>query len=136
MKAKCDQHSSSWKGMIVITRGGLVPGAFLSQSMNLKNIRVLGVASYKKTQQGNLKKFYHPEDIKEGGEGWLVVDEISDTGETLKYIRTLYPKAFYVSMVVKPKGKPQVDAYGAESDQETFIVFPWEKEALDTRIAS
>lgn len=129
LKRKCDQHRSSWKGLLIVTRGGLVPGAFLSQFMNIKTIRVIGVASYAHAKQGKLKKFYHPQDITDGGKGWLVVDEICDTGETLKYIRTLYPHAFYASMVVKPKGKRQVDVYASESDQDTFIVFPWEKES-------
>ena len=41
-------------------------------------------------------------------------------------IRTLYPKAHYVSVYAKPKGRPFVDSYVTEVSQDTWIFLPWD----------
>lgn len=116
-----------FKGILAISRGGLAPAGVLGQKLGIKNVRVICLESYsEKRESGNMREIYVPNDITDGGEEWLVVDDIADKGTTLKHVRTLYPKAHYVTLVAKPIGKPYADFSAKEFLQETWIVFPWE----------
>jgi xanthine phosphoribosyltransferase len=59
------------------------------------------------------------------GEGWLVVDDLVDTG-TAEVLRKLMPKAHFAVIYAKPLGRPLVDTYVTEISQDTWIYFPWE----------
>ena len=64
------------------------------------------------------------------GKGWLVIDDLADTGETLAAVRILFPQARFAALYAKPRGKPQVDVYVTEVEQSLWLVFPWEKISL------
>jgi xanthine phosphoribosyltransferase len=59
-------------------------------------------------------------------EGWLVVDDLVDTGRTAEVLRKLMPKAHFAVIYAKPLGCPLVDTYVTEICQDTWIYFPWE----------
>jgi len=63
------------------------------------------------------------------GDGWLVVDDLSDTGSTFRILRQHLPKAHYACVYVKPDARPVVDTYVVEVSQDTWIDFPWERGA-------
>lgn len=118
----------SWKGIVAVTRGGLVPAALLARSLNIKLIETVSISSYDDV----LDRQAEPDIIKnlpeeDDGEGWLVVDDLVDTGETLKIVRGMFPKAHYATVYAKAQGKKNVDSYVAEVN--AWIVFPWEEEA-------
>jgi xanthine phosphoribosyltransferase len=60
------------------------------------------------------------------GEGWLVVDDLVDTGRTAEVLRKLMPKAHFAVIYAKPLGRPLVDTYVTEICQDTWIYFPCE----------
>ena len=60
------------------------------------------------------------------GTGYLIVDDLVDSGKTLELVRSLYPKAHFATVYAKPHGKPQVDTYVTEVSQDTWIFFPWD----------
>ena len=62
------------------------------------------------------------------GTGFLVIDDLVDTGTTAKVIRALLPKAHFAAVYAKPAGKPLVDDYITEVSQSTWILFPWDTE--------
>ena len=133
----CKEKKKKWKGILTVTRGGLLPSTFLAERLGIKNIRTICLSSYTpEMTRGPIRELYRPADIDNGGEGWIVVDDLVDSGETLKYVRQIYPKAFYLTLMAKPQGKPQVDAYATECPQETFIVFPWENEHKNAQLRS
>lgn len=116
-----------FRGILAISRGGLPLAAILGQKLGIKNIRVICLESYSEEKElGSMKEIYAPKDITDNGEGWLVVDDIADSGSTLQYTRTLYPKAYYVTLVSKPIGKPHANFSAKDFPQSTWIVFPWE----------
>ncbi len=123
----CKSQPNKWKGILIISRGGLVSGGILAQKLNIKNIKVICLTSYNDdNKKGDFKVISMPSDIAENGKDWIVVDDLADSGNTLKYIKGLYPEAFYVTLLTKPQGKG-LSVYAKEFPQDTWIVFPWER---------
>ena len=62
------------------------------------------------------------------GAGWLLIDDLVDTGETAKLVRERLPQAHFATIYAKPAGRPLVDTYITEVSQDTWILFPWDVE--------
>ena len=60
------------------------------------------------------------------GEGFLIVDDLVDSGNTARLLREMYPKAHFVTIFAKPAGRPLVDDYVIDIPQETWIEQPWD----------
>ena len=60
------------------------------------------------------------------GEGWIIIDDLVDTGRTAKGVRAILPKAHFATVYAKPAGRPTVDTYITEVSQDTWILFPWD----------
>jgi xanthine phosphoribosyltransferase len=116
----------SWHGIIAITRGGLVPATIMARELGIRKIDTVCVVSY-----GEDDKQIEPQVIKtcqveDGGKGWLIVDDLVDTGLTAKIVRKMLPRAHITAIYAKPLGKNHVDTFMTEVSQDTWIVFPWE----------
>ena len=61
-------------------------------------------------------------------DGWLIVDDLVDTGETAKALKLMLPKAHLATVYAKPAGRPLVDTFVTEVSQDTWIFFPWDLE--------
>ena len=70
-----------------------------------------------------------PETARGGGEGLLVVDDLADTGATVKIVRAILPKAHVATVYAKPLGRPFVDTFITEVSQDTWIHFLWDSSA-------
>jgi xanthine phosphoribosyltransferase len=67
---------------------------------------------------------------RDRGKGWLIVDDLVDTGVTARTVRALLPEAHFATVYAKPAGRPTVDSYITEVSQDTWILFPWDQEAV------
>ena len=67
--------------------------------------------------------------MDDSGEGFLIIDDLVDTGSTARTVRDMLPKAYFATVYAKPTGKPLVDAYVMEVSQDTWILFPWDSES-------
>jgi xanthine phosphoribosyltransferase len=118
-----------FSGMVAVTRGGLVPAAIVARELDMRLIETICVASYvRESVQDQVKvlKSVSPEIGRNEGCGLLVVDDLADTGATVKIVRTLLPKAHIATVYAKPLGGPLVDTYVTEVSQDTWIYFPWD----------
>lgn len=114
-------------GILAITRGGLAPALFLSQHLNIRNIETICVESY--TPDNQQKDIYLIKDslmVPTGGKDWLAVDDLSDTGNTFRYIKQKYPEIETAALYAKAQGKETTDYVGKEMPNQ-WLVFPWEK---------
>ena len=114
------------KGVVAVTRGGLVPAAIVARELNIRLIDTFCVASYDQQQQGKITIL---KGVEGDGEGLLIVDDLVDTGATARVVREKLPKAHFASVYAKPAGRPLVDSYVTEVSQYTWIRFPWDTEA-------
>ncbi len=134
-----DSRALAWRlaeagpftALVCITRGGLVPAAIVARELGIRVIETVCVASYEHVSQGELKvlKTVAAEIAASGGgegKGVLVVDDLVDTGQTAKVVRTLLPKAHFATIYAKPMGRPLVDTFVTEVSQDTWIFFPWD----------
>lgn len=112
-----------FKGIYCITRGGLVPAAILARELDVHLIDTVCVSSYNWKEQGCACVL---KDISCDGDGWLLVDDLVDTGRTAKLVREMLPKAHFATVYAKPEGRPLVDTYITEVSQDTWILFPWD----------
>lgn len=116
-----------FKGIIAITRGGLVPAAIIARELDIRLIDTVCVSSYDwQDQKGEVEimKAWTNDD-----QGWLLVDDLVDTGKTARVVREMLPKAHFASVYAKPAGKPLVDTFVTEVSQDTWILFPWDSES-------
>ena len=119
-------EAGPWKGMIAVTRGGLVPAAIVARELEIRLIDTFCVASYEGETQGKTKVLKGVE-LENGGEGWLIVDDPVDTGAPFRAIREQLPNAHFATVYAKPKGRDTVDSFITEVSQDTWILFPWDQ---------
>jgi xanthine phosphoribosyltransferase len=124
-----------WKGMVAVTRGGLVPAAIVARALDIRRIETVCVIGYdpddyNPRQANEITVVKSAADVGDG-DGWLVVDDLVDTGRTVEVLRKLMPKAHFAAIYVKPLGRPLVDTYVTEVSQDTWIYFPWESGQME-----
>ena len=118
--------ASQWKGIIAVSRGGLFPAAVLARELGIRHIGTVCIASYHDhNNQGELQVL-HAAQVPDGGEGFIVVDDLVDTGNTARAIRQMYPNAKFVTVFAKPAGAELVDDYVIDIPQNTWIEQPWD----------
>jgi len=120
-------------GVVAVTRGGLVPAAIVARELEIRVIETACLASYHGQSQGNKVEILKPPSMAESGAGWLVIDDLVDTGETGKVLRRLLPDAHFATVYAKPQGRPVVDTFVTEVSQDTWIYFPWDMEPQPTQ---
>lgn len=119
-----------WRGIIAITRGGLVPAALVARELDIRLIDTICITSYgtsssieAEQQRGSLQVLKM---IEGDGEGFLLIDDLVDTGKTAAYVRKMLPKAYFATLYAKPAGRAVVDTYVKEFKQQKWIFFPWD----------
>lgn len=118
------------KGIVCITRGGLVPSAIISSELNIRRIETYGIKTYSDSykQEGGMEILSLPiEALKDRGKGWIVVDELVDTGNTASYIMQQLPEAKLFAVYTKIANHRDIVYYTREYKKETWLYFPWEK---------
>ncbi len=122
--------SGPFDALVAITRGGLVPAAIVARELDLRLIETIGIVTrhdYKVLGDLKVIKPIAPEVAKLDADARiLVVDDLVDTGATMKVVREFLPKAHVATVYAKPLGRPLVDTFITEVSQDTWIYFPWD----------
>ena len=120
----------AWKGIIAVTRGGMVPAALIARELDIRLIDTVCITSYgtgevsgAEQAQGSLKIL---KSVSGDGDGFLLVDDLVDTGKTAQAVRAMLPKAHFATLYAKPAGRPIVDTFVKEFKQNKWIYFPWD----------
>jgi xanthine phosphoribosyltransferase len=114
-----------FRGIIAVTRGGLVPAAIVARELDIRLVDTVCVASYEDRahEAGRIEVL---KSLGGDGAGFLIVDDLVDTGTTARVVREMLPRAHFATIYAKPAGRPLVDTFVTEVSQDTWIVFPWE----------
>jgi len=121
-----------WKGVVAVTRGGLVPAAIVARELDLRVIETVCVRGYEDDDTNpspapEVSILKPPANVGDGG-GWVVIDDLIDTGRTVEALKKFMPEAHYAAVYAKPKSKPLLDTFVTEVSQDTWIYFPWDIE--------
>ena len=119
-----------WRGIIAITRGGLVPAAIVARELDIHLVDTVCISSYTWQDQGKINII---KPVAEDGKDWLLVDDLVDTGKTAAVVREMVPRAHFATIYAKPAGRNLVDTFITEVSQDTWILFPWDSETQFVR---
>ena len=120
----------AWKGIITITRGGLVPASIIARELEIRLVDTVCISSYDFKDQGEIK-ILKPVEIDSND--WLLIDDLVDTGKTASIVKEMLPNAHFATVYAKPAGRPLVDTFITEVSQDTWILFPWDTESQFVR---
>lgn len=118
--------------MIVgIARGGLIPAVRMSHIMDDILMRVMDVKFYTDIKEHTeMPEITVPLKEPVKGKNVLIVDDVADTGKTLKVVKedieTKGAKEVRIAVIArKPQSIIEPDYYIFHTDK--WIIFPWEK---------
>jgi len=127
------QLPTHYDAMLVVTRGGMVPGCLISEKTDMRNILVAAVVSY----TGIGKNMEHPiflqfpPDTLLSGKRIVVVDDVWDSGRTImavkERLRAVNCEGEVAVLHYKPahsKFSDRPDYYAETTDQ--WIIYPWD----------
>lgn len=126
--------------IIGMSRGGLVPARLLSDYLNSEELHVLRVKFYRGVGETLEKPLViHATQFDVAGKRVLLVDDIADTGKSLRaavqHLRERKAgRIFVATLAKKPHSIFAPDFYARETS--AWVVFPWEVYETARSIAS
>ena len=102
-----------------------MPAHIIARELDVRLIDTVCISSYDDQTQRELAIL---KSVAGDGEGWLIVDDLVDTGKTGRIVREMLPRAHFATVYAKPAGRPMVDTFITEVSQDTWILFPWDTE--------
>ena len=137
------QIRGRFDSLLMITRGGIVPGGFLAEAMDIRNIYTASVDFFEPHESpGQLKSPYlawpkflqFPENSALMNERVLIVDDVWGSGRTITAVRKRVAAASGLPSTCVLHFNPyrnlfdssRPDYFGATTDAR--IIYPWEVE--------
>lgn len=132
------QFETEFDAMLLITRGGIIPGGLLAESMQIKDVLIASVDFPAEIDREKAKLFAWPkfsqfptDDLLEG-KRILIVDDVWGSGRTITTVKSRvlaaggfpYTAVLYFNPHRSLFGNARPDYYAAITD--AYIVFPWE----------
>jgi hypoxanthine phosphoribosyltransferase len=132
------QFNTSFDAMLIITRGGIIPGGLLCEALGLQDVLTAAVDFPYEAQQEESKLLAWPEFIQFPDEGRLVdrqvliVDDVWGSGRTITAVRSRVAAVGGIPSTCVLHYNPyrslftpqKPDYYAAVTD--AHIVYPWE----------
>ena len=118
-----------WSGIVAITRGGLIPAAIIARELDCRLVETISVLTYDEQSRGEPQVLKNPAAAGDGS-GFLIIDDLVDSGVTAQLVRRLLPRAYFACLYAKPQGRPSTDSFVVEVPQDTWILFPWDTAPL------
>jgi len=123
---KVQQSGKKYDYILAITRGGLFPAYFLAKALNIP-VETINLTSYEDQQAGHIKHVtvegFSCEVLEP--EKCLLVDDIYDSGQTIRYVQQKYP-SIDTACTYARWDDHTLTYVGEVLDYETWIDFPWE----------
>lgn len=128
-------QAGPFTGIVAVTRGGLIPAAVIARELDLRLVESVSVLTYAagsdllpEEQRSAEPVVVKPPAAAGDGTGFLIVDDLVDTGTTARTVRRLLPRAHFACVYAKPAARELVDTFVTEVSQDTWIHFPWDTE--------
>jgi len=132
-------EDANFKPDVIITvgRGGLIPGALLTYKVDVKIVHNFSVQTYNDADVKtgfiiSIQEPGHSLSLQHKNSKVLIVDDISDTGHTLEYIKNELKTNYgltnikFATLFTKKSTTFVPDFFVKQYPDESWIVFPWE----------
>lgn len=130
---KLKASGRGWTRIIAVTRGGMVPACIIARELDIRLVDSISIESHAHQTRGDVHIRSQP-DLHYNQIDTLVIDDLSDSGNTFKAIRALWPQATYACLFVKPEGQPQADYFVEHIAQNCWVYLPWESQEFPDHI--
>lgn len=129
---RTSQEDGNNIAIIGIARGGLIPATLLSQYKPNSTVFSVGVKSYTKTSRGKetIYQALEKSELEKFNTVYLI-DDICDTGLTFKFLLEKYFSGVdikTISLFYRANSLYAPNFFGTKLLDESWVVFPWEKE--------
>ncbi len=127
---------TSFDAMVMITRGGIIPGGLLAEALGIHHVLTAAV-NFPATEQAGLmawpKFLQFPDETLLQRRDVLIIDDVWGSGRTSTSVRarvnasgarSAYTCVFHFNPYRSLFSKAEPDFYGAVTD--AYIVYPWE----------
>ncbi len=121
--------------VVAVTRGGLIPARILADLLETRDFTTIQIEFYSDINQTNSEPtLKQPLTVNAAGKKVLVVDDIADTGKSLRLAKThiqvqAAKEIKTATLYQKPQSVITPDFY--EKQTVNWVVFPWDtKETL------
>lgn len=129
-----DQLPTEYDHLLVVTRGGMIPAALVSQIMDMRDILVAAVMFYSGPDRRLSEPLFlqFPPDPLIAGKRILVVDDVWDSGCTSMAVVDRLQRAGADAEVAVLHYKPERSTYPDHrpnyyvEETEDWIVYPWQ----------
>lgn len=117
------------RGIVAISRGGLIPAAIVARELECRLVESVCVAMYEEQDAGQ-PQLLKPPAAAGDGTGFVIIDDLVDSGTTARLVRSLLPRAHFACLYAKPAGMAVAESWVAEVPQDTWVLFPWDTAPL------
>lgn len=129
-KALASKINTEFDLLIALQRGGTIPCTILSHILDKPMISI-GVSSYDGTKKTSfITQYQDCFDNRYISKRVIFVDDLSDTGDTFKYVLSTYDRFFKemktASLYTKFGTKCIPDFFVKEYQSSEWLEFPWE----------
>jgi hypoxanthine phosphoribosyltransferase len=117
--------------VIAISRGGFTPARVLCDVLGIFNLTSIRVVHYRgPADMEPVATVKYPLCIPVAGQRLLVVDDVNDTGDTLKaaraHLEALGPVEVRIAVLHEKTGSPvRADYAGGMIDEWRWLIYPW-----------
>ncbi len=110
--------------LILISRGGLIPGSIIANYLGIQDIDVIALKTYADRKKNtDIKIFKRIKSEKK----LIVIDDLVDSGDTARIVKEMMPNSKFVVLYAKTSGKKQADLHLYDFSDKDWLVFPWEQ---------
>ncbi len=133
------RSAGTFDAMIMITRGGIVPGGLLSEALDITNVLTAAVDFPRELDRDDKARLLvwpsflqFPDDSLVAGRRIVIVDDVWGSGRTSTAVKnrceaaggTAFTCVFHFNPYRSLFSRAEPDFYGAITD--AYIVYPWE----------
>lgn len=125
-KIAADCADLSQATLVAVSRGGLIPAQLIAYKLNIRDIRVMKLISYDEDNVRQEIKDISTDRLFDGADVYFI-DDLADSGATVRYIRKKFPTARLCCLLEKTCCNKHPDITACEGIKEnTWVIFPWD----------
>ncbi len=125
-KIAADCADISQMTLVAVSRGGLVPAQLIAYKLNIRDIRVMKLISYDNENKRGETKDISTDRLFDGDDVYFI-DDLADSGETVRYLRSRFPQARQCTLITKDCCNENPDLTAVNLPGDAWLVFPWDE---------